>query len=257
MKKNWKDIKTNWEIKPRTYVLTGEAAPPLRQIRTKHLYDNHLLWFDEESGTNKELRYAANVQSPFVDEQPEKGVRIEHIFFKEGYLFTDREQVIMQQFLEIHPDNGKIFVELKPEADAEEEVIDFEKRADAYEVVKGLDLDGILSVMFSEIGDEVFKTSTKELKRDVYVIADEDPKFLVDLVEKESTMLKWIARKAVKFGILTLSGDKRIVKWGKGTKKICSIPVDKNTYAGIADFFMTDDGIEIKAKVLEKLKDFE
>ena len=41
------------------------------------------MYFDEEKGYNRELRYATNMKSPFVDEQ--KGpVTLGHIVFEDG-----------------------------------------------------------------------------------------------------------------------------------------------------------------------------
>lgn len=250
-------IKKSWALKARTYQLTGEATPPLRQVRSKHTYDNHLLYFDEDSKENKELRFATGSKSPFKDEQGDGHVRVEHIFFREGFLFTGREDVALQQFLEIHPDNGRIFEELKPEKDAEEEVIDFETRATAYEIVKNLSSDEVASFMYNEVGDEVFKTSSKELKRDLYVVADEDPDYLVEVAKDINIPLKYLAAKAVKFNVLSLRDDNRTVIWTKSKKKLTSVSDDNTPYTALAEFFLTDDGVKAKNQVETLLKDFE
>ena len=251
---NFQEIKKNWEAKSRTYELLGDAEPPLRQIRSKHIYSNHLLYFDKDKNENRELRYASNTKSPFVDEQPEKNIRVEQIFFKAGYLFTDKSQVALQQFLAIHPDNGRIFKEVRPEAEAIEEVTNFEERADAYEIVKGLTIDEVAGLMYSEIGDDVFKTSSKELKRDLYVLADSDSNHLLALYNDNSVQLKYLARKAIQFNILKLGDSGRTVLWAKNKRKLLAVPLDKTPYAALADHFLTDDGLEVKAKVIELLK---
>ena len=49
-------------------------------LPVRHTSKYPLLWFDENDGYNRELRYATNQKSPFVDEQ--SGVAtLQHIFF--------------------------------------------------------------------------------------------------------------------------------------------------------------------------------
>ena len=250
----FKEIKKNWVAKSRVYQLVGNHTPPLRQIRSKHMYNNQLTYFDDELNENRELRYYSTAKSPFADEQPDKDVRIEHIFFREGYLNTNKTHVALQQFLELHPDNGSIFVELKPDKAAEEEVQDFETLASAFEIVKHLKFDEVEAIMYDEIGDEVFTTSSKELKRDLWVIADQDPEYIIDFVDDATIVNRFIARKAVKFKIINIVDDGRTAVWTSNKKKILAIDLDETPYSSLANFFLTDDGVAVKAKVLEKLK---
>lgn len=253
----FKEIQKNWTAKSRVYKLRSKATPPLRQIRSKHSHNSHLLHWDETTKQNKELRFYTAAKSPFVEDQPKENVMVEHIFFKEGYLFTQREDVALQQFLTIHPDNGGIFEEMKPEATAEEEVNTFEARAKAYTVVQDLDIDEVQAFMYAENGDSVFTTSMKELKRDLWVIADQSPEYLLEQVDDISNLNKFIARKAEKFDVIKIADGGRTFKWGKGSKTICSISADLTPYGAMAEFFLTDDGPEAKKLILEKLKAFE
>ena len=61
--------KSSWEIKDRTYTLLGHHSPITYTIPARHSAKYPLLWFDEESGEQKELRYATNQNSVFVQEQ--------------------------------------------------------------------------------------------------------------------------------------------------------------------------------------------
>ena len=58
-----------WEIKDRTYYLISERQPITYTLASKHGVRHPLLWFDEEKGYARELRYASNQPSPFIDEQ--------------------------------------------------------------------------------------------------------------------------------------------------------------------------------------------
>ena len=56
---------TEWEIKDRNYYLTGNESPLTYTIPSKHTKKHPLLWFDEERGSQRELKYATNQASVF------------------------------------------------------------------------------------------------------------------------------------------------------------------------------------------------
>jgi len=91
-----------WEIKDRHYLLKG--MKPLNYIlRSRSNRRTPLLYFDEEKGYNRELRYATNQRSPFVDEQDGKAM-LGHIVFKDGVLFVPKNQQSLQKLLSLyHP----------------------------------------------------------------------------------------------------------------------------------------------------------
>ena len=61
--------KPTWEIKDRLYTLKSNRQPLVFTIPSRHTSKRPLLWFDEEKGYQRELKYATNQRSPFVDEQ--------------------------------------------------------------------------------------------------------------------------------------------------------------------------------------------
>ena len=77
-----------WEIKDRVYVLNGQK-PLTYTIRTKGF-----LHFDEEKGINREIRYATNQNSLFVDEQ-DGNVRLGHVMFEDGVITVSRRQPLL------------------------------------------------------------------------------------------------------------------------------------------------------------------
>ena len=60
--------KPSWEIKDRMYIVIGQA-PLTLTISSKHTSRHPLLYFDKEKGIQREIRYATNQNSPFIDEQ--------------------------------------------------------------------------------------------------------------------------------------------------------------------------------------------
>ena len=248
-----------WEIKARVYKLTKDYNPPYRQLRSKHTHKSPLLYLDEDKGMNRELRYASNQNSPFVDEQTGYVIP-SHIAFLDGMIISGRGDIALQKFLEVHPDNvangGHVFFEHKPDATAADDIVDFEDKTTAFLAVKDADVDLVEALAFHEIGDQAFSLSIKELRRDLFIVAEEDPSYLLGLLNDDYILLKALGKKAEKFDVIKLDESKTAVKWGANGRKICNIPVDKSPWEAFADYLLTDEGHEVKAKVKEKLKNF-
>ena len=84
VKKQVKPTKPSWEIKDRIYYLKGNKTPLTMTIPSKHTRKHSLLYFDKESGVQKEIRYATNQDSPFVEEQKGEAT-LGHIMFNLFY----------------------------------------------------------------------------------------------------------------------------------------------------------------------------
>ena len=90
------DVEKGWEIKDRTYVLTGNRSPISWTIQTKHTARKPLLYFDEATGINREIRYATNQRSLFVDGQ-DGAVTLSHVMFLDGVLYVPKEEQNLQK----------------------------------------------------------------------------------------------------------------------------------------------------------------
>ena len=102
--------KPSWEIKDRMYLVKGQA-PLTYTISARHSRKNPLLYFDKETGAQREIRYATNQNSPFIDEQKGEAT-LGHIMFKEGILYVKKEQQNLQKLLSLyHPLLNKKYYE--------------------------------------------------------------------------------------------------------------------------------------------------
>ena len=91
------------EIKNRQYYLKGNASPLSYVLQSKSTKRKPMLWFDEEKNMNREIRYASNQNSVFVDEQ-DKNVILDHIIFEEGVLYVPKQNQPLQKLLSLyHP----------------------------------------------------------------------------------------------------------------------------------------------------------
>lgn len=238
-----------WQTKNRLYELKGNKIPPVYVLKSKNLY-----WFDEELGMEREIKYCRNQQTVFVDEM--KGPqRLGHIVFRNGKLLVEKEQVILQKFLSIyHPKNNLVYEEYNAEAVAENDIDIIELQLEAMNTAKALEVDRAEAVLRTEYGSDVTKMTSKELKRDVLIFAQNNPEMFLELVNDENINIRNIGIKAVEQGVIKLSEDQRTFKWGSNGRKLITVPFDENPYSALAAYFKTDDGIEVYQTVEKKLK---
>mgnify|MGYP000483444401 CR=1 FL=1 len=248
-----KDVFANWQIKDRRYVLKGNFEPLTYSIPVRHTSKYPLLWFDENEGYNRELRYATNQKSVFVDEQ-EGPVTLKHVIFQKGFLEVSKQNTTLQKFLSLHPQAGKMFFEHDPRQIASDEVEDIEMEIEALNLAQNLEIDHLEAIMRVEMGSNVSNISNKELKRDALIFAKRNPKLFADLATDQNVQLRNLGIIAVEKGILTLSGDNRTFSWSSNNRKLFNVPFDEHPYSALASWFKTDEGLEVFNSIEKKLK---
>ena len=238
------------KYKDKLYELTGRHQPILNKIPSRHTRKNPLMWFDEEKGYNRELRYATNQKSPFVDEQVGPAT-LGHIAFRNGKLHVEGKQQNLIKFLEKHPLNGKLFKEHNKVEIAEDELDYLEFKVESMKYAKEMEIDQAEAILRVEIGSEVSKMTTKEIRRDLIVMAERNPKLFLSLVQDDNIMLRNIGIKATEAGILELSQDQRTFKWKSNGRKLFEVPHEEHPYSALAAWFKTDEGMAA-LKTIEK-----
>jgi len=265
-------LEKNWEIKDRTYLLTRDMSPVTYTIQTKHTSRKPLLWFDPEMEINREIRLASNQKSLFVDEQ-DGYVTLTHVIFEDGILSVNKEDVLKQKLLSLyHPLKGQLWEEIDEQQVAEDEVDILEYQLEALNLVNELDISHIEAIMRTELGSSVSTLTSKELeaimrtelgssvstltskelKRDAYRFAKQDPALFIELSEDEDITLRNLANRAVETGIIMLTDDNTVFKFANG-KKIMAVPFDQHPYAALAQYFKTDDGVDLMKSLSKKL----
>jgi len=240
--------KEKWEVKDRVYYLRSKRKPLSYSIKVSGIY-----WFDEEKGYERELKYASNQKTCFVDEM--KGDQLlEHVIFRSGTLFVPRNKTVLQKFLSLyHPHRNGLFYEHKPEIIAKDELIDINLEVDALIAARNMDIDTAEAVMRVEIGSRVSEMSSKELKRDLLVFARKNPKLLLELASDDDVQLRNFGIKATELGIIKLSQDQRTFIWGSNDRKLMNVPFDEHPYSALAAWFKTDEGMEIYSNIEKRL----
>ena len=238
-----------WEIKDRTYFIRGGKKPLSYAIRSSNIY-----WFDEEKGFERELKYTTNQRTCFVDEM--KGEqRLEHIIFRNGILIVPKNKTVLQKLLSLyHPHKDKVYIEFKPESRAASDIEILELQADAILAARSMDIDMAEAIMRVELGSNVSKMSSKEIKRDLLIFARNNPSVFLELASDDNVQLRNFGIKATETGIIKLSSDQRTFMWGSNDRKLMTVPFDEHHYSALAAWFKTDEGMEIYTNIQKRLK---
>ena len=247
-------VEPKWEYKDRLYEMTGNKTPLIWSIPSMHTAKRPMLWFDKEKGYQRELRYATNQKTPFVDEQ-EGTSTLGRIIFENGKLYVPKEQVALQKFLSLyHPYTltGKI-KEHKPETIAEDQVHSIELELEAMNTAVAMDIDQAEAILRAEIGSAVSTMSSKELKRDLLVFAKNEPDLFLELANDDNVHLRNIGIKATELGVINLSADNRTFSYGNTGRKLMTVPFDEHPYSALAAYFKTDEGMEVLNAIEKRL----
>ena len=240
------------ELKDRVYVLKSQTTPLSYMLISRNTKRKPLLYFDEEQGSNRALRYARNQKSPFEDEQDNNAI-LEPIVFEDGFLTVPKNNPVLQKFLSLHPGINNIFEEVNTEKDASKEVASLDSQLDAEMAAKELDIEMIENIARLLMGATVDKLTSSELRRDVRLYARQNPIEFLEMVDDPMVRLQGLAKKALDAKILTLRNGDRDVYFNlkNNKKKMITVPFDETPSSAISAFLQSDEGVEVM-KMLEK-----
>jgi len=245
--------KPSWEIKDRLYTLKNGMSPLVFTIASRHSARKPLLWFDESTGEQKELKYATNQNSPLVEEQKGQAT-LGRIVFRDGVLAVPKEKQNLQKLLSIyHPLKDKVYEEYNPVQESVDELDYINLEIEALMMARDLDIDQAEAIMRVEQGDKVDSLSSSELKRDLLIFAKRNPGLFIELANDENVELRNIGIKATSMGIIQLSSDQRTFTYGETKRKLMTVPFDEHPYSALAAYFKTDDGMEVYKNIMKRL----
>ena len=235
----------DWEIKDRVYTLITNKTPLLFTLPARHTGKRPLMYMDEEKGYEREIRYATNQRSCFVDEQVGHAT-LGHIALRNGTLVVPRAKQSLQKLLSLyHPLLNKLYKELDPKASAVKDIDYMDLELDAMNAAANMDIDQAEAILRVEYGSKVAQMSSKEIKRDLRLFARRNPGLFLELANDENVQLRNMGIKASEMGILKLSQDQRTFTWGSTGRKVMTVPFGENPYSALAAFFKTDEGVEV------------
>jgi len=245
------------EYKAKAYRLKGNKAPLSYMLSSRHSGRSPLLYFDEEQGINRPLRYARNQKSPFEDEQDGNAI-LEPIVFEDGMLTVSKENQILQKFLHLHPANGNVFEEINKERDAATELehveMELEAQIAAKEITK--DIVKLTQVCRVLMGNGVENMTSPELKRDLLVYAKHNPEDFLNTINDPSLELMDDVHQFFNTTLLGFRNNGRDVYYNlpNNKKKMLTIPFGEDPHFIVSSFMKSDDGLEVYKLLKNKIK---
>ena len=248
-------MKTKKIYVDKTYRLKREAAPLTFMLASHNTKRKPLLYFDEDSGTNRALRYARNQKSPFEDEQDGNAI-LEPVIFEDGMLHVPKNNQVLQEFLYYHPSRDSIYEEVNNERDAADDVEVLEQELNAQIVASELEFDKMLSVARVLLGGRSELLSTSELKRDILLFAKRDPYTFLEVVNDPDLEFEDEVRQFFAEKLLSFRNKKKDVYFNlPGNKtKMLTIPFGEDPYHVVASYLKTDEGVDVYKGLINKLK---
>ena len=230
----------------KTYRLTRDAAPLSFMLPVRNSKRSPLLYFDEEKGANRALRYGSNQATPFEDEQ-DGNVIVEPIIFEDGFLSVLRTNQVLQKFLHYHPLNGVRFEEINDEKDAAEEVEALTSEVDALIEARQLTVEQLETIGRVILERDTSTMTTSELRRDMLVYAKMDPRGFLKAISDPMIKLQSTAQRFFDERLLSFRNNKKEVYFNlPGNKKrMMSIPFGEEPMYVVTSYLQSDEGVEI------------
>ena len=244
-------MKSNTNYVDKVYKLTRDAAPLSFMLPTRNTKRFPLLYFDEELGINKPLRYSRNQKTPFEDEQDGSAI-IEPIIFEDGFLSVPRNNPVLQEFLHYHPMNGIRFVEVDEEKDAQDELDSINQELDALAEARALSIEQLEVMTRVLFGKDPSRLTTAELKRDILIFAKREPHAFMNSLTDPNLKLSSNVQTFFDDKLLAFRNSNKDVYFNlpSNKKRMLTIPFGEDPMHVVSSYLQSDDGIEI-LKMLE------
>lgn len=240
-------MKTN-QTKDKVYVLKQDKSPVSFFIQSRSNKRRQLLHFDEEKGINRPLRYSKNQKSIFEDEQDGTAI-LEPIIMEDGKITVFKNNPMLQQFMDMHPDNiangGTLFYEFDPQKVAEDRVKNLNLEVDALIAARSLDLDKMKSIARVHLDSNVDKMTVAEIKHDILIFARNYPEDFLYAIEDPDIDVNDISSRAFDEGYVTFRAGKDIhYNLKNNKKKILTVPFGERKEEVFMTWLKSDDGLE-------------
>lgn len=236
------------------YVLIGEKKPPSLILQSKDTPRRRLT--HDVDGVHRPIRYASNQLSPYILEQTGEVFDREPIIFEDGNLIVPMNNMALINFLDVHPSNGSVFMELNHEKMAKDELEYLNHEADAMIFAKTADIEVLASALRILSESDVDNMSSSEIRRDALQLAKRDPWGLLEITNDPSMEIKNVCRRSISEGHLGLRNNNRDIFYNFPEKKskLMSIPLDVNPYDALERYLMSDDGMDLYKALKKKLE---
>lgn len=239
---------------------TGKKQALATIMQSRHKKRKPLLHKDK-NGKHRPIRYATNMDTPYEDEQNQKGeAMLAGIIFRDGSLAVDKDrEANLLNFLRIHPDNtangGNKFFERDFEKEAEEynRVLDMEEEA----ILLAREIDNDQArVAHRALCKDTDRLTNSEIRRDLRIVARRNPEAFLDEVEvSPSSDISDVIARAFEEGVVQKRNKGKEIYWNteNSKKRLLLVPVEETPEEALEHHIMeTKKGRE----TLEEIESF-
>lgn len=218
--------------------------------------------FDEETGTNRKIKYVIGEQSIFEDEQTSKNPVIGDIVFNNGQLIVPFQKPVLRKFLEASnynqsnenriPSMRRVFETLDFEKEAKEDLESLETEFQAIEMAMNVDPQEMVALC-RVLGINTDR-SMYEIKHDFMRFVKHNPFEFIESLSDPRIERKQVIMEALDNKIIVQNNVKRTVDWGgKNGQTISITPIGIDPIDNFIDFTFEKDGEEVYKRVVAML----
>jgi len=206
--------------------------------------------YDPETDSERTIRYIPGETSIYKDEQSKEAKLKEPIMFNHGQLIVDKTNPLLRQFMDMcngnrsNPNRKKnkptSFYKLDTEVNATKHVEKSKLEIESMHLALTMTIDKLIG--YAKVLGVNTNKSSDEIRWDMKVLAQKDPKAFIDGMSDPTTEMKQIVLKAMDCSIIKL--EKNLVSWvvGNSQQPICHVPIGIKPLDKMIDFCLTDDG---------------
>lgn len=243
------------------YQLTGNRTPPTFVLASASTRNKDLSYYDKKKNERREMLYADNQKSFFVDEQ-NGTVRMSHIIFENGDLMVPNEYPTKIAFLEHHPDNvangGTYFFEVNPALEAGAIIEEIDIVTDALVLARSLGPDELIAVLRkTHPNSNPESMESWEIKRDIKIFAKNNPKKFIAIADSVETVEDDMVARAFEEGVLAWrkNGTEVFRNYPDAKTRLFVIPEDENPMESLKFFLKTNAGLEDYKRIEDLLSE--
>ena len=207
--------------------------------------------YDEETGTNRKIRYVIGEQSIFEDEQTSKNPVIGDIVFSNGQLVVPYHKPVLKSFLKASnynvsnenrtPGVQGFFETLDFEFDAKKELEHMEAEFEAIELAMNTSPQDMVALC-KVLGIDTDR-SMYEIKHDFLRFVKDDPQSFIESLSDPRIERKQVIVEALENGIIKNNSVRKTIDWGgKSGQTITMSPIGVDALDNFVDFTFEKEG---------------
>jgi len=237
------------------------------QYPENYLLKNTDIIYDENTGTERNIRYLEGVSTIWEEEQNHlsegKKNQRPDIRFVKGFLRVPSNKPSLIQFLTKSnmfdkktnrmAGSRSIYTMLDFEAQEEKEIVKTERRMEAMKIAMDSP-DEIMIPHAKYLGVKFVNSygverSTRAIKMDYIGVADKNADTFIKTYNNPLVKVQYLVSKAIQTNIIDISSIKGQASWGDTKKFIAQIPDSKDALTFLSEYSLTEKGKDFYAQL--------